>query len=238
MNVAVLSIENLAAQCAEETEKFSRRQPNATQYCFELFRRALADGIAEAFTRIYQVYERQVLNWVYRYPRFEETGEGADFFVNSAFSKFYFAVSGPKFERFNSVPSLLMYLKLCVHTAIAQYIRDQKQIVAVSTDDEAAGVDMRDRQQEDLLESGTKAADLWALICRLLPAPTDQLLARCAFTLDMKPAEITTAYPGRWGSEREISVALYRIRRLLRQNAELRRLLGLPAAEAEETDRL
>ena len=179
MNLAVLSIENLATQCAEETEKFSRRQPNATQYCFELLRRALADGIAEAFTRVYQVYERQVLNWVYRYPRFNETGEEADFFVNSAFSKFYFAVKGPKFERFGSVPSLLMYLKLCVHTAIAQYIRDQQQIVAVSTDDEAAGVDMRDRQQEAVLDRGTEAAEMWALICRLLPAPADQLLARC-----------------------------------------------------------
>jgi hypothetical protein len=55
------------------------------------------------------------------------------------------------------------------------------------------------------------------------------------FTLDMKPAEIVTAYPGRWADEREISVALYRIRRLLRQDPELRRLLGVPETEAEET---
>ena len=235
MTLAGLSVEKLAAQCAEETEKFSRRQPNATQYCFELFRRALAEGVEEAFTWIYLVYERQVVSWVHRYPRFDETGEADDFFVNSAFSKFYYAVKGPKFERFSSVPSLLMYLKLCVHTAIAQYIRDQQKLQEISTDNEAAGLVIRDRQQEDSLERGTDAAELWALICRLLPAPADQLLARCVFTLDMKPAEIMIAYPGRWGAEREISVALYRIRRLLRQNPELRQLLGLPPADPEET---
>jgi len=235
MTLAALSVENLANQCAEETEKFNRRQPNATQYCFELLRRALAEGIQDAFTWVYQVYERQVLKWVLRYPRFEETGEAADYFVNSAFTKFYFAVRGPKFERFGSVPSLLMYLKLCVHTAIAQYIRDQQKKLEISTDDEDSEGDIRDRRQEEELEKLTGAEELWVVICRLLPAPADQSLARCVFTLDMKPAEIVTAYPGRWSGEREISVALYRIRRLLRQDPEVRQLLGLPPADAEET---
>src|SRR5436190_23615721 len=103
MSLAALPVDSLAAQCAEETEKFSRQERNTTQYCFELFRRALADGITEAFTHIYRVYERQVLNWVYGYSRFDQTGEAAEFFVNSAFTKFYFAVKGPKFERFSSV---------------------------------------------------------------------------------------------------------------------------------------
>jgi hypothetical protein len=234
MNLAALSIDSLATQCAEETGKFNRQERNTTQYCFELFRRALADDINEAFTQIYRVYERQVLNWVYGYSRFDQTGEDAEYFMNSAFNKFYLAVKGPKFERFSSVPSLLMYLKLCVHTAIAQYIRDQRQISAVSIDDEAASVDLRDRKQEAQLDRGIQAADLWALIRRLLPAPADQFLARCVFTLDMKPAEIVAKYPGRWADEREISVALYRIRRLLRQDPELRRLLGVPDPEAEE----
>jgi hypothetical protein len=235
MTLTALSVENLANQCAEETEKFNRRQPNATQYCFELLRRALAEGIQEAFTWVYQVYERQVLKWVHRYPRFEETGEAADYFVNSAFTKFYFAVRGPKFERFGSVPSLLMYLKLCVHTAIAQYIRDQQKKLEISTDDEGSEVDLRDRRQEDIIETVTEAEELWVVICRLLPEAADRALARCVFTLDMKPAEIVTAYPGRWSGEREISVALYRIRRVLRQDRELRQLMGLPPLDDAET---
>jgi hypothetical protein len=235
MSLAGLPIDALATRCAEETEKFSRRQPAANEFCFELFRRALAEGVEEAFTRIYQVYERLVLNWVYRNPRFQKTGENAEYFVNSAYSKFYFAVRGPKFERFDTVSALLMYLKLCVQTAIAQYMRDHQKQTPISTDDPDNPIDAPDPQQEKSLGREVDAAELWVVVCRLLPAPEDQVLARLVFTLDMKPAEIMAAYPGRWANEREISVALYRIRRLLRRDPEIRRLLGLRPDDDDET---
>ena len=232
MNVTRLSVDALAAECAAETEKFAHRQPSDTGFCFELLRRALADGLTEAFTRVYQVYERQVLSWVYRYPRFIETGESADYFVNAAFSQFYFGVRGPKFARFTALAPLLMYLKQCVHTAIALYLRDQQQIAALSIEDEGDSVEGADREQEAQLEQGTQAADVWALIRGLLPDDRDRLLARCVFALNMKPSEIVAAYPGRFSHEREISVALYRIRHLLRGNAALRSQLGLAPTEA------
>ncbi|HEY3229259.1 MAG TPA: sigma-70 family RNA polymerase sigma factor, partial [Roseiflexaceae bacterium] len=77
-SLAGLSLDNLTQRCVDETEKFNRHQPNDPQFCFELLRRALAEGISEAFTRVYQVYERQVLRWVYSHSRFEQTGESAD----------------------------------------------------------------------------------------------------------------------------------------------------------------
>ncbi|MEP7356670.1 MAG: hypothetical protein ABI847_05480, partial [Anaerolineales bacterium] len=159
----------------------------------------------------------------------------ADFFANAAFEKFFFAVGGPKFEGFGSVGALLQYLKLCVHTAIVQYLRDQRQLDLLSIDDPDRPVIDRDPQQEGGLETEIDASQFWAAICRLLPAPSDQLLARCVFILEMKPSEIIAAKPGRWSSEREISVALYRIRRLVRQDPEVRQLLNLPAPEPAET---
>ena len=54
----------------------------------------------------------------------------------------------------------------------------------------------------------------------------DRLLARCAFAEDLKPRQIIKAYPSRWKDEREVSIELYRIRRLLRNDPELRRLIG------------
>src|SRR5262245_51124329 len=125
MSLAALSLDQLAQRCVEETDKFNRRQSNDPQYCFELLRRALAEGAAEAFTSAYQIYERQVLKWVYGHSGFAETGESADFFARSALSTFYFALRGPKFARFPALQHVLAYLKLCVHTAIAQYLRDQ-----------------------------------------------------------------------------------------------------------------
>jgi hypothetical protein len=215
-----MSNDELAQRCAEETEKFNSRQANNPEFCFELARRALADESAEAFTHVYQIYERQVMNWVYSHNRFSQTGESPDFFATSAMRTFYFALRGEKFDRFPSLPQVLAYLKMCVHTAIAQYLRDQQPSMLTQLDD-ATGV-----AHTPNLEERTDAAELWRYICRLLPDERDRLLARCAFLLDLKPRQIVTEYPNQWHTEREVSVALYRIRRVLRNDPELQQRSG------------
>src|SRR5688500_2753814 len=116
-----LSVAELARRCAEETDKFARRLANDPLFCFELMRRALAEQSDEAFTHIYQVYERMVTSWVYNHSRFTLTGESAEYFVSGAFRAFHSALQGSKFERFPSLAAVLSYLKTCVHTSIAQY---------------------------------------------------------------------------------------------------------------------
>ncbi len=220
MTAASLPLDELARRCAGETEKFSRRQPRDDQFCFELLRRALADGLHEAFARVYQIYERQVSIWVLSHSRFAQTGESADYFVSVAWSSFYFALRGPKFAGFPTLPQALAYLKLCVHTAIMLYLRDQAPGSAAPIDDTTAA------QTLDL-GAAVDAATAWRRVERLLPDLGDRLLAHCAFVEDLKPRQIVQAYPGRWSDERAISVDLYRIRRALRNDVELRRLLGL-----------
>ena len=51
--------------------------------------------------------------------------------------------------------------------------------------------------------------------------------SRAVFAEDLAPRQLLAAYPGRWRDEREISVEIYRIRRTLRKDAGLSRLLGL-----------
>jgi hypothetical protein len=216
-----LPVGQLAQRCVEETEKFNRRQGNDPQFCFELLRRALAEGVAEAFTHVYQIYERQVIGWVYSHSRFAQTGESADYFARAALSAFYFALRGEKFAHFPSLQQTLAYLKLCVHTAIAQYLRDQRPAAAVSIETTGPLADTPD------LGTSAVVAELWAYICDLLPDERDRLLARCVFILGLKPRQLVELYPGRWADEREVSVALYRIRRLLRADPELRKLMGL-----------
>lgn len=223
MTAVTLSVDDLAQRCAEETDKFNRRQPNDAQFCFELLRRAFAEGVDDALTHVFQIYEQRVLSWVRRHSRFEQTGEDADFFARAAMSTFYFALRGAKFERFPSLPHVLSYLNMCVHTTIAQYIRDQQPGSALPYD---AAPDIAETPD---LGTRADAAELWAHICRLLPEERDRLLARCAFLLDLKPRQIVTEYRTHWSSEREISVALYRIRRVLRNDPELRRRAGLAA---------
>jgi len=215
-----LSLDDLAQHCASETEKFNRRESSDARFCFALLRRALADGISDAFTRVYQIYERQMLVWVHSHSGFARSGESADYFVTTTWATFYFALRGPKFDSFPSLPQVLAYLKLCVHTAIAQYLRDQETIPIMPIE--------RAPHVGYLPDLGMQivATELWRQIEQQLIDPRDRLLARCAFVEDLKPRQIVKAYPTRWKDEREVSVELYRIRQLLRNDPELRRLLG------------
>jgi hypothetical protein len=214
------SLDELTQRCAAETEKFNRREASDARFCFELLRRALADGLSDAFTRVYQIYERQVLIWVHSHSGFARSGESADYFVSTAWSTFYFALRGPKFASFPALPQVLAYLKLCVHTAIAQYLRDQQPAPTLSLDDAPNAAHLPD------MGTQISAAELWRQVEQLLTDPRDRLLARCVFVEDLKPRQIIKAYPARWKDEREISVELYRIRRLLRNDPGLQRLAG------------
>ena len=220
-SAAEMPVDELARRCQEENETFSRLGTSDPQFCFELLRLALAEGRAEALAHCYRIYERQALSWVYQHSDFAATGESAEFFARAALSSFYFALRGERFAQFRALPFVLSYLKACVHSSIAQHLRAQRRRPTVPLD--AA----RTIADEASLEGAIDAQELWAYICRLLPDPTDQLLARSAFVLGMKPRQIVGAYPQHWGNEREASLELYRIRRLLRNDAELRRrLLG------------
>ncbi len=217
---ASLPLDDLARRCAEETQQYSRHNASDPQFCFELLRRALAEGLADAFTCICRIYQPLVIRWVHRHYGFERTGENADYFANAALTQFYFALRGPKFEKVPSLAQVLAYLKACVHSAVAQYLRDQQKAEWVPLDDNAAG-------PASELGAEAEAAELWAHICRVLDNERDQHLARAAFVLGLKPNQIVPAYPGLWHDEREVSVDLYRIRRRLRQDVGLRERLGM-----------
>jgi hypothetical protein len=197
-----LLIDDLARLCAAETAKFNRRQPSDAQFCFELLRRALAEGLAEAFTYVYQIYERQVRVWVHSHTRFAQTGESDEF------------------AGFPSLPQVLAYLKVCVHTAIVLYLRDQQPVATLALDQHPGIAAAEQLEPFDMTQ-------LTERIAQLLPDPQDRLLAHCVFAEDLKPRQIVKAYPGQWNSQRDITVALFRIRRILRNDAHMRRLFGI-----------
>lgn len=225
MNPASLSHDDLSRHCAEDTARFFRHQVRDTDHCLELLRRALSEGINEAFTRAYQLYQPQVLRWVYQHNRFGETGESAEYFANQALTNFYFALRGEKFGQFETLAQVLTYLKLCVHSCIAQYLRRELSLHLVSLDDDRLFTTDAD------ITAGMEAAELWTYICDLLPDDDDRLLARCVFVQALKPAQIARGYPDRWTTPREVSVALQRIRRHLRKDPLLRRYAGIAAAD-------
>ncbi len=215
-----LPIDELARLCAAETAKFSQQLASDTQFCFELFRRALAEGISEAFTQVYRVYERQVLAWVHRHPQFVFCDEPADYFASTAWARFFQARHGARFADFASLPQVLGYLKICVFSAVALHLRERRRPGETTLED------VRELGAAPELAGELLAQQIVARIDTLLPDPRDRALARAAFVESLKPREIVQAYPGWWKDERAVSVDLYRIRKLLRGDQALRDLLS------------
>lgn len=212
MNISQHALDEIASRCHEETRKFLLRASYTTDDCMELMRRALLRRTPEAFTKLYEIYEPLVRTWVYQHHQFNLSGEDADYFVNAALTRFYFAVSESKFAQFESLAQLLQYLKRCVYTTIALYMRSASvQVAAVPFPSD----DVAPATQPDW-DARIRAESLWERVCALLPDEDDQLLARLVFIEGMKPAAILAEIPGRWPDARAISVKLQRIRRRLR----------------------
>lgn len=227
MNLDSLSVDDLARQCSEETSRFRRGDSFEPRHCFELLRRALSGGRMDAFTSVYHIFQPQVLRWVYGHSRFYQTGESAEYFANSALTSFYFALRGDKFNNFAALPQVLSYLKTCVHTAIMQYLRKTPPVDTADIGEEQAAGDVTG------FDAGIHASELWDRVCELLPDVRDQTLARGVFVHALKPSQIVEEYPGQWGSPREVSVALQRIRRSLRKDPVLQQWAGVPTSPDE-----
>jgi hypothetical protein len=221
MSLDDVSNDELARKCEEETQKYIRQQPNETRHCFELLRRGLGQERSEAFTQVYQIYEGLALKWVHSHPRFYMTDESAEYFVSAAFSRLYFAVKGAKFARFPSLAHVLQYLKLCVQTVIAEYLRKAARIPEVEL--ESAIHSPGHYAKESISET----RELWQYILTVLSSDTDRLLAELCFLYDLKPAEIAETHSEHWSTARDVSVALQRIRRNLRKDTRLREWLDV-----------
>jgi DNA-directed RNA polymerase specialized sigma24 family protein len=214
------TVEELTAACSEETTRFYRTSQSNSPSCYELFRRALDDHDQKAFAAIFRIYERQVLSWITRHPVFWLTNCAREDYASVAFSRFYFALDGNIASDFPSVDKILSYLKSCVHTAIYQEYRKQKTKIEEHPIDEY-------QLSAPPPDSAPEFDDLWAHLCALIPDGVDQVLMRCAFVEQLKPHVIAAEYPEHWESARDVSVALYRIRRILRADPVLRKWVGL-----------
>jgi hypothetical protein len=220
MDAQSLSVDVLARHCQEETGKFRLQQAHNPEYCFELMRRALADGMQAALTYIMQIYEQQVTRWVRVHPAFTASGESADYFVSQVFFTFYRHASGEKFARFPSLAAALQYLKRCVWSCVRQYVRD-------FPDREVGYEDIEWLPADEPFDRRLRLADILGRIHALLPDERDRLLMDRIYIYGYKPADLCSEFPAIWEDARAVSVALQRVHRKLRKDGNLRDLLGL-----------
>jgi RNA polymerase sigma factor (sigma-70 family) len=160
-------------------------------------------------------------SWASRYLASRDIYVDADDIAQEAFTNFWRAVSGEKFDqKFQVLPQIIRYMQMCVHNAILQYWR--------SYGDGTAPLPDIDLAITDHIEEDSEIEALWSRICEILPNPKHKLLARLSFILEIKPKEIVEfeAYSAVWPRPRDVSVMLYQIRQKLNGDNELKNWLS------------
>jgi hypothetical protein len=218
MDLSQHAVEQVARLCVEENTRYEQEWVSNPDYCFELFRRALADLNETALNFVREIYNPRLERWVRRLWQFAQTGEEAEYFAQEAFVNFYFASAGPKFAKYQSLGRIINYMKTCVFTAVTLYLRGQ-----FPTEPAPEGFDPPDPNTEFV---NLKVDALWQHICTVLTDEKERLLANLAFVQEMKPREIVPHYGHIWQTESQVSMALFRIRRKLYGDTTLARWLN------------
>ena len=186
-----LSVIDLARFCTEETNKFLKQVASNDSFCLELFRRAIVHRNDDAWGSIYQQYAPLVLTWVTQHqsatPVLGQEGSGP--LVNAAFAKFSQALTPVKMGNFDSLAAILKYLKMCVHSVVADEVRSRQarqleDTLEMVTQEPASG-----DPAEDVVSS-IASQNLWQIIQEELHGDDERILVYLAYVQGMKPSEI------------------------------------------------
>jgi hypothetical protein len=220
----LLDVDRLADECAEQTARFFSRTQHNTDYCFELFRRAIVSCNSFAWEKIYIIYQPLVASWVSRHSGMGIVGEEIDYFVNGAFDKMWSAMNVEKFSQFQDLASLLRYLQTCVHSVVVDHTRSN-QIGTTNLENWSNLAPPDSPLIEQYVTDKLERLRLWQMIFRLLKDEKELVVLRCSFVYDLKPSEVYAAYPELFKSLEE----LYRVKRnllnRLRRNPTIRQFL-------------
>src|SRR5579884_2617914 len=211
--VEQLSVNELARCCSEETNKFLRQSVSNDRYCLELFRRAIVKRDEDAWASIYQHQSAA--------PMLGQDGSGP--LVNAAFAKFSQALTPAKMDNFDSLAAVLKYLKMCVHSVIADEVRSRQARQYEETLETIEQEPASDDPADDVV-SNISAQGLWQVIQEELNGEDERMLIYLAYVQGMKPSEISSQHRRLFPSVEDV----YRIKRnvleRLRRNRRLQAL--------------
>ena len=224
MELRQASLDTLADQCREQTERYRRGEASLEAFCLELLRRSLVERDERAWHAIFAQYRTMVLAWIRRHPASTALDEDDDYWVNRTFERFWKSIGPDRFHLFPGLSTLLGYLKTCAHSVLLDEARARARDRALSE----TGQDLDDPPDvEARAVDSLVGQDLWAAVGRELQDDAERVVIRLSFSLDLKPSEIQRLHPDRFASTAEV----YRVKRnvldRLRRSKEIRELVGL-----------
>lgn len=226
-SLQLLTLAGIAHRCAQETNRFFRRQSYDPRYCFELFRRAILHRNERAWELVYEQYRPLVIGWIERHPASPSSGEETQYFVNRAFEKMWSAVSPDKFDRFPDLKSLLSYLQMCVHSAVVDEARSsERAALSVERAVLAGGRGSKGSPIEDRALDRAQRDAFWHLIAERLNDENERLVVHGSFLLALKPRELYAEFQDTFDDVDEIYRIKQNVIARFRRDRELKELLG------------
>lgn len=223
-HVEQLSTYELARFCSEETAKFLKQDASNDRFCLELFRRAIIQRDDNAWGLVYQQYAPLVLTWVSQHQSAASFlgQEGSSPLVNAAFAKFSQALTPAKMANFDTLAAILKYLKMCVHSVVADEVRARQSRQFEETLDAIEHEPASD-DPADHVVSNISAQDLWKVIQDELNGDDERVLIYLVYVQGMKPGEISVLHRRLFPTVDDV----YRVKRnVLERLRRSRRLQG------------
>jgi hypothetical protein len=223
-----LSTEAIIQGCQTEAA-----QPRAEEsgYCFELFRRALEDQEAVAWTAIDQQYRQLILRWGCEcapdIPRAE-----VEEIVTAALPKFWQSLTrstDPLTRRFAHVGAVLKYLKQCTVSVLLDYKRQLRRAERlrqrlVSADHLLTPQVTTEQDFSDRLDQEQLLQQVRAWIQTNVTDVQEQLVLHLSYQAGLSPCEIATWYPQEFPDAQSVrrikERVLKRARRALRETVK------------------
>jgi DNA-directed RNA polymerase specialized sigma24 family protein len=222
-DLQVLTLSGIRHRCAQESDRFFNRQDYDPRYCYELFRRAIMGQNEQAWSFIYDQYQRLVRHWVERHAAFASSGEDIQFFVNRAFEKMWVGITPKKFSTFSDLKSLLRYLQMCVHSVLIDFVRQKEfKLLLDSVEDLERPPHAQETAVEDQIAATNDREAIWTWLTQQIQDEKEQLVLYGMFVLALKPREVQAKYPDTFNDVKEVYRTKENLIARLRRNEEFR----------------
>jgi hypothetical protein len=219
--IAHMSLALLEQHCAVESERFYRGQPHDTRFGYELFRRALVERDEIAWEHIFNQYRGLVESWVRRSGAFVSSGETSEFFVVSAFMRFWQAITTERFASFTSLAALLHYLQLCTSCVVIDSVRAQSWAEMMPEEAIIFARNAYTSPDEEAMERVNRT-EFWEYINALLNDEAERVVLFNSFVLGMKPNDIYTRRTDLFSSVNDVYNVKRNVLGRLSRNQDLR----------------
>lgn len=224
-SLAQLELSVLVRRCHTESERFYRGQTHDTCFAYELFRRALVERNEIAWEHIYNHYNALVESWVRRSSAFAGSGESSEFFVVSAFTRFWRAITPERFASFPTLASLLHYLQLCSSCVVIDSVRGQSWAEMLPEEAIPIGHTSLASPDEEAMEHVNRE-EFWSYINAQLNGEAERIVVYGSFVMGMKPGDIYTRHQTLFTNVNDVYNVKRNVLGRLSRNQDLRRLLG------------